>query len=103
MSYEIGGYDVYGPYSYEITSENIPANIGWRENIWNTHYSWDVLDKNELKYDGDYYSWDDEKDTHCDCDDDCKHDQTWYITDKYLRIGSLTYTSKKPSSLHVDD
>ena len=51
-----------------------------------------------------YYLWDDEKETHCDCDDyDCKHDKTWYITEEHLRIGSETYTSKKPSSLHVGD
>ena len=103
-SYTIGGGGgVYGPYSYEINSENIPLSAPWRENVWDNTDKWEIIDKDTLKYDGGYYLWDDEKETHCDCDDyDCKHDKTWYITEEYLRIGSATYTSKKPSSLHVD-
>ena len=104
MSYEIGNGGVYGPFSYKITSENIPSNIKWRKDIWNTYYSWEVLDKNALKYHNDYYAWDDEKDTHCNCgDSECRHSDTWYVTSKYLRIGQTTYTSQKPASLHVED
>ncbi len=103
-SYEIGNGGVYGPFSYEITSENIPSSIDWAEEVWeNRRPEWEILDDKTLEYEGDHYKWDDEKETHCDCDDNCEHDKTWYITNEYLRIGSYTYTSEKPSSLNTDD
>lgn len=104
--YEIGGDgSVHGPFSYEIDSENIPSYIEWRKDIRDRTLSWRILKKNTLNVDEDeYYLWDDEKDTHCYCEDyECEHRNTWYVTKEYLRIGRVTYCSEKPECLNVDD
>ena len=63
-----------------------------------------MIDINTLKFDDEYYSWDDDKDLYCYCDDrSCEHQDTWYITKDYLRIGADTFMSEKPEGLNVDE
>lgn len=103
--YRIGGYgSAYGPYSYEINEDNIPSTIEWKKEKKTHEETWEILEENTLKCDGDHYLFDDDEDTHCNCeDDDCRHEKTWYITQEYLRIGRDTYESQKPSALHPED
>lgn len=101
------GWNVYGPVPYKMTSEDFPVNLDWAIEEGYYKREWEVLEDDVLKYDGRYYVWDEDKDTHCDCDindqDDCQHYETWYVTKKYLRIGNDTFTPQKPRALNVDD
>ena len=106
VTYKIGGWGtVYGPFPYEITADNIPSHLEWEKHHKVYEMTWEILEDNTLKCDGDYYLWDQNGETHCNCDDsDCRHEKTWFVTGEYLRIGdSDTLVSKKPSSLRIDD
>jgi hypothetical protein len=103
--YRIGGYgSAYGPFSYEITTENIPAHIEWQKEVKDYSNFWEILEDDTLKYNGEYYLWDDTKSALCECDtSECNHKRTWCVTKDYLRIGRYTYSSQKPKGANLPD
>jgi len=106
ITYKIGGWGtVYGPFSYEITADNIPANLDWEKHHYVYGSNWEILEDNTLKCDGEYYLWDENGETHCNCDSgDCRHEKTWFVNGDFLRIGDDdTLVSKKPAALRIDD
>ena len=104
--YLIGGYgSSYGPFSYEITADNIPSNIEWRKEVKDYSDDWEILNENVLKYNTSYYIWDDAKEANCNCKNksNCNHRKTWCVTKNYLRIGVHTYSSHKPAALRISN